>query len=90
MNSIERLHNLEDLLTHPGWLDYETTIRDAVIQAALNLADNKPITIEQLHTQRGALWAGKQLIEVVPILIQQLKNEVLLEQAKFDHDHPSA
>jgi hypothetical protein len=82
MTTEERLHNLVDLEGHPGFQDVITIIKSEVYQAAFNMADNTSLSPDQYHFQRGAMWAGRRLIEVVPKIRLLLENELLLEQAK--------
>ena len=73
---------LDDLEKHEGWIYIQDTMKEEVISAAMKLADNPNQTEKITDYQRGAIWAGRQLLEILPKLRVRLQNEILVEVAK--------
>lgn len=82
MNAKEAHEQLVDLIQHPGWLYLEAIMQKEIVEAALQIAEPKPYSDQDLDFKRGALWAAKKLIELPARQKQVLENELLMEAAK--------
>lgn len=78
MTPRERLKGILDLQKSPGWKVVTDVMSDEVVAAAMAIADNPTMSLDEINFRRGAIWAAKQLIDL-PIKIQlKLENEMAL------------
>lgn len=78
MTPRERLKALIDLQISPGWKVITDVMNDEVVAAAMAIADNPKMTLDEINFRRGTIWAAKQLIDL-PVKIQlKLENELAL------------
>lgn len=83
----ERLKALIDLQNSSGWKVVTDVMNDEVVAAAMAIADNPKMTLDEINFRRGTIWAAKQLIDL-PVKIQlKLENELALSTKD---DNPKA
>ncbi len=73
---------LNDLEGHEGWIYIQKVMKQEVVSAAMKLADNPNQAPNITDYQRGTIWAGRQLLEILPKLRVRIENEILVEIAK--------
>lgn len=78
MTPREQLKGLLDLQRSPGWKVVTNVMHDEVVAAAMAIADNPNMSLDEINFRRGTIWAAKQLIDL-PLKIQlKLENELAL------------
>lgn len=78
MTSRERLKALIDLQVSPGWKVVTDVMNEEVVAAAMAIADNPKMSLDEINFRRGTIWAAKQLVDL-PVKIQlKLENELAL------------
>lgn len=78
MSDRERLKALTDLQKSHGWKILADVMHDEVVAAAMAIADNPKMTLDEINFRRGTIWAAKQLLDL-PIKIQlKLENDLAL------------
>lgn len=51
-----------------------------IVQSAMNIAESPKMDLEEINFRRGAIWAGKQLLEMPNRLKIRYENEIALEK----------
>lgn len=74
----ERLDWLKTNKTSPGWQLIEQVMRDEIVQAAFRMAEARPMSMEDIHFQRGALWASRRLVEIHEALIARMETDLAI------------
>ncbi len=78
MSDREHLKAVLDLQKSLGWKVLADVMNQEVVAAAMAIADNPKMTLDEINFRRGTIWAAKQLMDL-PIKIQlKLENELAL------------
>lgn len=77
----ERLDWLKKNKDSPAWSLISGIMKDEVTQAAFRMADARPMSMEDIHFQRGALWASRKLIEIHEALIARFETDLAIATA---------
>lgn len=78
MSDREHLKAVLDLQKSLGWKILADVMNQEVVAAAMAIADNPKMTLDEINFRRGTIWAAKQLIDL-PLKIQlKLENELAL------------
>ena len=56
-------------------------MKEEITQAAFRMADARPMSMEDIHFQRGALWASRKLIEIHEALIARFETDLAIATA---------
>lgn len=75
----EQLRILKELEASKGWAIVRDHMNAAIVTAAMQMADGKPMPPEQYNFHRGAMWSAKRTVDIVPDLIRNLQNEIILQ-----------
>lgn len=87
MSDREHLKAVLDLQKSLGWHILAEVMNQEVVAAAMAIADNPKMTLDEINFRRGTIWAAKQLIDL-PVKIQlKLENELALS-SKDDKPKP--
>lgn len=78
MTPRERLKGVLDLQKSPGWKALSDVMADEVVAAAMAIADNPKMSLDEINFRRGAIWAAKQLIDLPTKIQLKLENELAL------------
>lgn len=73
------LKALEALANSRGWALIRERMEAEAVQAALMLGDRRDMTEQQIHFQRGAIWAAKQLIDIPAKMKALLQSQLPFE-----------
>jgi hypothetical protein len=66
-----------------AWTVLEKEMRDAIIQAALQLTEQGGnMTTDEIHFRRGAMWAAQKFLDLPSNLVSRLENDLLLDAAQ--------
>jgi hypothetical protein len=73
---------ITELKESDGWLYLrDTVIKDDILKAALDLAENKPMTPDEFNFRRGTMHAAKSFCDIPDKVIANLTNELAFDQA---------
>lgn len=75
------LKALQDLVATRGWAIVRDVMEREIVTAAMAIADNPNMTIDEINFRRGAIWAGKQLTDVPTRLMRILETDVRMDEA---------
>lgn len=82
MSDYKRRHKAISALTKSdGWRILQEIMREELLASAINLSDRHRASIEDIHFQRGAIWAARQFIDMPTKLLAYYENQVLLDEA---------
>lgn len=86
MTPQEKIRVLDELMESPAWGLLEATMQDEILNAAYQLSANKPITADELHFKRGAIWAARRMIELPNQMKTLINNELIMQMAQVDEN----
>jgi len=78
MNVSEKIRILKELKASSGWTMLKTFMEDAILQAAMDMAEGKPMPEAQYQFTRGAMWAAKRHLSLPDQLLSKFETELLL------------
>jgi hypothetical protein len=75
--------HLNTLLESKGW-NYlkDIVIQDEIMKVAYSLCENKPMDTDQMHFQRGAMWAARRFTSIPDTRLTVVENEIALLEAQ--------
>lgn len=56
-------------------------MKEEITQAAYRMADARPMSMEDVHFQRGAMWASRRLVEIHEALIARFETDLAIATA---------
>lgn len=78
MTPARKLKALEALTESQGWRLITEIMDDEIKRAALAIAQDRAMSLDEINFRRGAIWAGEQLLEIPARLTARLEAEVAL------------
>jgi hypothetical protein len=72
------LKALDQLKNSRGWAYLRAVMEQEAVAAAMAIADNPKMTLDEINFRRGTIWAAKQLLDLPDKLALRLQNEVAL------------
>lgn len=78
MSAASTLKSLDQLKASRGWAYLRTVMEQEAVAAAMAIADNPKMTLDEINFRRGTIWAAKQLLDLPDKLALRLQNEVAL------------
>ena len=76
--SEDDLKALVDLSQSKSWGVLRATMEREVVAAAMAIASNPSMTLDEINFRRGSIWAAQQLLALPERLISRLQAEVAL------------
>lgn len=76
------LRGLREVRHSPGWATVTEAIKDDVLQACLQMADNPMMTEKEMDFRRGAISAARNFVNVLDLLISKTEGELLIASAE--------
>lgn len=73
---------IEEMLKSEGWAALKEEIKNSILQAAYQLADNQNMPLEEVHFRRGSMWAARKFLDLPDSISAILQNEILLDAAQ--------
>ena len=67
-----------------GWSYVAQVMREEILLSAQRIGENRKMEIDEIHFQRGAIWAAQQLLRMPERLRLRIENEVALGSAKAE------
>lgn len=83
---------IDKLLKTRGWAVVTEIMEKELVAAAMIIAEDRAMTVDEINFRRGAIWAAKQLVDLPDKLQQRLLGDLLMaeeeermknEKAKF-------
>tara|TARA_B110000046_G_scaffold146396_1_gene153711 strand:- start:885 stop:1172 length:288 start_codon:yes stop_codon:yes gene_type:complete len=81
MTPEDKLKALRELEASNGWAIIQAQLQTEIVETAFTISNPGPKSDQDFNFERGTMWAGRQLIALVPKLCRQLDNEILLKTA---------
>jgi hypothetical protein len=75
------IRSLRELKGSRGWSILMEEIKDDVLNACLQMADNPVMTEKEIDFRRGAISAARNFVNSIDVLISRTENELLLASA---------
>lgn len=72
------LKTLVDFVQSPSWSLLRETMQSEVVAAAMAIADNPQMSLDEINFRRGSIWAAKQLLALPERLIARLQAQIAL------------
>lgn len=69
---------IHEMTASRGWAIVREIMDKEVVAAAMAIAENPNMTLDEINFRRGAIWAGKQLVEIPDRLILRLNADIAL------------
>ena len=82
----EQLRVLDELIDSPAWNLLKDQMNKDILMAAYQLSDNAPVTVDELHFKRGAIWAGRRMIDMPEQMKTMINNELIMQMAQADYN----
>ena len=82
MTPEQALKLVNDLERSEAWGYIKTVMQDEIILAATSLASQRNLPAQELHYQRGAMWAAQKLLQLPELLKANLEGDLLLQASK--------
>ena len=76
----QKLQNLSKLLESNSWKLIVEIMEEEIVTSAMSIAESPKMDLEEINFRRGAIWAGKQLLEMPNRLKIRYENEIALEK----------
>ncbi len=80
MTPKQKLQNLSKLLESNSWKLIVEIMEEEIVTSAMSIAESPKMDLEEINFRRGAIWAGKQLLEMPNRLKIRYENEIALEK----------
>jgi len=74
----EQIRILKELEASAGWSVLRAYMENAILQAAMDMAEGKPMPEAQYQFTRGAMWAAKRHLTLPSTLLAKLNTELLM------------
>ena len=84
MKPKEALAAINTLEKSKGWAYIVQVMREEIMLSAQRIGENRKMEIDEIHFQRGAIWAAQQLLKIPERLRLRIENEVALGSAKAE------
>ena len=84
MKPKEALVAINSLERSKGWAYVVQVMREEILLSAQRIGENRKMEIDEIHFQRGAIWAAQQLLRMPERLRLRIENEVALGSAKAE------
>lgn len=78
MTPARKLKALDVLTASQGWLLIQEVMDDEIKRAALEIASNRAMSLDEINFRRGAIWAAQQLLDIPIKLSAKLEAESAL------------
>jgi hypothetical protein len=77
----QRVKGLKALTESRSWAMLRETMEAEVVAAAMAIADNPRMTLDEINFRRGSIWAAKQLLSLPQTLLARAEGDLALASA---------
>ena len=74
------LKNIKSLENSNGWKTLRRVMEAEIVTAAMQIADNPNMEINEINFRRGAIWAANRMLEMPLRLTTKLEAEIALDK----------
>ena len=72
------INAVEALEKSAGWAVMMRVMNEEILQAAMQIADNPNMSLDEINFRRGSIWAAKRMLEIPARLRVKLESELAL------------
>lgn len=72
------LKAIQELTKSRGWAIIRDVMEREVVAAAMAIAENPNMTLDEINFRRGSIWAGKQLVDIPSRLTRVFEADIAL------------
>ena len=83
-----KLKAVETVFKSRGWAVIHEIMEDDIVAAAMVIADNPQMSIDEINYRRGAIWAAKRLLSLPERLKQHLMADIALAHKDDNQSSP--
>lgn len=80
---------IQKLVASRGWSILKEVMEREIVEAAMAIAQSPSMSLDEINYRRGAIWAGKSLVELPERLLIRLEGEILLESTTTKKSDPA-
>lgn len=77
-NPKSEINAVEALEKSAGWAVMMRVMNEEILQAAMQIADNPNMSLDEINFRRGSIWAAKRMLEIPARLRVKLESELAL------------
>ena len=86
MSNKPKIDALQKLINSPGWAVLKEAMQQDIVSAAMAIADNPSMHLDEINFRRGSIWAGKQLLSAPELIITKMQNDDAFDRSKSPTD----
>lgn len=80
MNAKAELNAIEALEKSKGWTVLRKVMEAEIVSAAMSIAENPNMTLDEINFRRGSIFAAKALLDMPVRLKSQLYGSIALDK----------
>jgi hypothetical protein len=73
---------LQALAASRGWGVLREVMEREIVAAAMAIAENPAMSLDEINFRRGSIWAAKQLLDTPEKLLRKLETDLLIEESR--------
>ncbi len=77
-----QLRSLKEMRDSRGWSLLKDAIKDDILNACLQMADNPVMSEKEIDFRRGAISAARNFVNALDLMIARLEGELLVASAE--------
>jgi hypothetical protein len=70
---------IEALVKSKGWIVMRKVMEDEIVSAAMAIAENPNMSLDEINFRRGSIFAAKALVEMPTRLKSKIYGEIALD-----------
>jgi hypothetical protein len=78
MTPASKIKAIDGLTKSQGWNVLREIMEEEILQAAMQIADNSNMTLDEINFRRGSIWAAKTMLDLPERLRMKLEAETAL------------
>ena len=78
MTPASKIKAIDGLTKSQGWNVLREIMEDEILQAAMQIAENSNMTLDEINFRRGSIWAAKTMLDLPERLRMKLEAETAL------------
>ena len=78
MTPASKIKAINGLTKSQGWNVLREIMEEEILQAAMQIAENSNMTLDEINFRRGSIWAAKTMLDLPERLRMKLEAETAL------------
>jgi hypothetical protein len=78
MTPASKIKAIDGLTKSQGWNVLREIMEEEILQAAMQIAENSNMTLDEINFRRGSIWAAKTMLDLPERLRMKLEAETAL------------